>query len=617
MWVVIIVAILLTAALISCYSSEDIIDTLPMTVCGVILLLYLLAFGRLLYAIDFISFAVLAGSAILIMRKKRLLLPALGRILLQPYLIISILLLVGITFFVREQIFTWWDDINFWSTDAKALYYLNGFPGKYGNVSPEFGDYPPVTSLFKWLFLHFSPKHYVQGLQFAGYYCLNIVLLMPLLRMLRKRNIPVQAAGSILLLFLPGIVNGVLFYGTCADVTMGIAYGALLWSIWDRNGHTANFYMARIALFASVLSLTKSVGILWTLSAFLFLLLVPGERRKRCLVLPAFIVLLTEGSWVTFCLVNRRIAKLTSAGIHMAAGGYHIPDNTVEKIGFFLKGFLFIPMHSDQNITFDLSSFAMLLILVLLPLLFNRTGICTAREGKKLSVFMLIMAFVIYGAIFVAHISIFQTEAQYLDAAAMALSLSRYGVPYTMGGLYLLTGIALSAAEQAGQEVLPKKMRLIYICCAVFILLTADYRGMYSGLAGYRKLLGENRQHFAQMIDADGQKFLAKTKDNSVLWGKRVLYLRDSTKIHWVKDTYISNEAAPIALVYSDYNTSGMTAEQTGSLIMASHASYLYVDAVSGDTGSNLGVYTEDGTFSCGEIYRIIQTNGSVRLEKQ
>ena len=89
-------------------------------------------------------------------------------------------------------------------------------------------------------------------------------------------------------------------------------------------------------------------------------------------MLPAFIVLLTEGSWVTFCLVNRRIAKLTSAGIHMAAGGYHIPDNALEKIGFFLKGFLFIPMHSDQNITFDLSSFAMLLILVLVPLLFNR-----------------------------------------------------------------------------------------------------------------------------------------------------------------------------------------------------------------------------------------------------
>lgn len=617
MWVVIIAAILLAAALISYYSSEDISDTLPITVCGMILLLYMLAFGRLLYAIDFISIAVLAVSAILIWRKKRILLPALGRILLQPYLIISIFLLIGITFCVREQIFTWWDDINFWSTDAKALYYLNGFPGKYGNVSPEFGDYPPVTSLFKWLFLHFSPKHYVQGLQFAGYYCLNIVLLMPLLRMLRKRNIPVQAAGSILLLFLPGIVNGVLFYGTCADVTMGIAYGALLWSIWDRNGHTANFYMARIALFASILSLTKSVGILWALSAFLFLFLIRGERRKRCLLLPAFIVLLTESSWAIFCLCNRRIAKLTSAGIHMAAGGYHIPDNAVEKIGFFLKGFLFIPMHSDQNITLDLSSFAMLLILILVPILFIRTGICTTREGKKLSVFMLIMAFVIYGGIFAAHISIFQTEAQYLDAAAMALSLSRYGVPYTMGGLYLLTGIALSAAEQAGQEVLPKKRRLIYICCAVFILLTADYRGMYSGLVGYRKLLGENRQHFEQMIDADGRIFLAKTKDNSVLWGKRVLYLRDSAQIHWVKDTYISNEAAPIALVYSDYNTSDMTADQTGNLIMASHASYLYVDDVSGDTGSNLGVYTEDGTFSCGEIYRIIQTNGSVRLEKQ
>ena len=72
MWVVIIAAVLLAAALISYYSSEDISDTLPITVCGMILLLYMLAFGRLLYAIDFISIAVLAVSAILIWRKKEL-----------------------------------------------------------------------------------------------------------------------------------------------------------------------------------------------------------------------------------------------------------------------------------------------------------------------------------------------------------------------------------------------------------------------------------------------------------------------------------------------------------------------------------------------------------------
>lgn len=613
MWILIITAILLAAALISYYSGEDIGDTLCVTVCGTILLLYILAFGRFLLAIDLISIALLVCCTILMVRNRQTL-QGIRKALLQPYLIVSILLLAGITFCVREQIFTWWDDINFWSTDAKALYYLNGFPGKYGNVSPEFGDYPPVTSLFKWLFLHFSPGLYIQGLQFAGYYCLNAILLMPLLRTLRKKSILLQAAGSILLLFLPGIVNGVLFYGTCADVTMGVAYGALLWSIWDREGHCEKFYVIRIAFLAAILSLTKSVGILWAFSALLFMLLIRKERGKHCLLIPTFMVMLTEGSWVLFCLCNRRIAKLTSAGLHMATGGYHIPDNAAEKIHFFLKGFLLIPMHSDQNITFDLSSFAMLLILVLVPLLYSRTGICSVRQGKKLSVFMLIMAFFIYGAIFIAHISIFETEAQYLDAAAMALSLSRYGVPYTMGGLYLLMGIALSAAER---EKTAKKMQLIYICCACFILLTSDYGGMYSGLAGYREKLEENRNHFDQMLDTDGKRFLAYTDNDRALWGKRVLYLRDSTKIHWVKDTYISNEAAPIALVYADYNTSDMTADQIGSVIIASHAAYLYVDAVAGDPAMNLGKYTDDGTFYCEKIYRIIQEDGTVRLQKQ
>lgn len=615
MWIVLLAAVLSTAVLIAYCADEDLADTIPVTVCGLILLLYLLSFGRGLWLMDYISPAVLAGTVFLLWKKSAGNREALTGQIRNPAVLIMLILLAVLTVCVKNEIFTWWDDINFWATDAKAIYYLNGFAGKYGNVAPEFGDYPPATSLFKWVFLHASPEHYQEGLQFAAYYCLNAVLLMPLLRLLGRRSIPVQAAGGILLLFLPGVINGILFYGTCADVTMGIAYGALLWAIWDHDGHSENWYNIRIALYAAVLVLTKSVGIFWALSAFVFLLCVRRTRSRKTWI-PVLTVMAAEGSWLTFCLLMRRVAKLTSAGIHMAAGHYQLPDNTPEKIRYFLKGFLLIPMHSDQNFTLDLSNAAMFLILLLACLLLGRIKGMEKCEAGRVFRYLLLMGLLCYGFIFAAHITVFQTESQYLDAANMALSMSRYGAPFTMGGLYLLMGIALAAAQKFRQERSGRKAALICGICALSVLLTADYQGMYRAVIGYRAELSENRAYVSGMIDDAGRIFLKKTAGNRQLWGKRILYLRDDTVIHWVKDTYISSQASPEAVVYNGIDLSTMSSQTVLAEIQASHAQFLYVDPVAGDPGAVFDSMTEDGSFEYALLYRICRNNGTIILQK-
>lgn len=75
----------------------------------------------------------------------------------------ALLMTAVVTICVGSKLVSWWDDYNFWATDVKSIYYLDGFAGKYTNVAPEFGDYPPATQMIKWWFLHFHPDSLKKG----------------------------------------------------------------------------------------------------------------------------------------------------------------------------------------------------------------------------------------------------------------------------------------------------------------------------------------------------------------------------------------------------------------------------------------------------------------------
>ena len=72
-----------------------------------------------------------------------------------------------------------------------------------------------------------------------------------------------------------------------------------------------------------------------------------------------------------FCLLNRRVAKLTGAGVKIAlSGDFTLPDNTMIKMGHFLRGFAFYPMHMDNTWGVDLSSLAILVLVIAVVILF-------------------------------------------------------------------------------------------------------------------------------------------------------------------------------------------------------------------------------------------------------
>lgn len=637
MWLITAFAVIFLSALAADHFKKRITDTLPLAAGILVIILYILAFFRALFLIDLLSLGTLLGTGIFLYRKRKaegapLSLSRLTVYLPELFAILAVLLLLTVS--QLPKIATWWDDINFWATDAKALRSLNGFAGKYGNAAPEFGDYPPAISLFKWFFLHMSSKIYREGLGFAGYLCMNFLFLLPLLSGVlntlfespdRPKGIKRFLICLSVLVFpvlLPTVANVVCFQGTCADVTMGILYGVLLLSVL--KDQESIFSFLQIAVYGSVLVLTKSVGIEWAVFAFFFFLLIGKSLRRLSVYLPWIFVLLTEVTWLIFCLINRRVSKLTSAGVRIASsGGGSLIDTAKQKGAQFLEGILIHPMHTDHTAMIDLPLIAFFLLLIALIVILGIRKKYPAGTRNRLLIFTLLTAFIAYGIIFLGHISIFAGETQYETGEVMAISISRYGAPFTIGMMILLLGILTEDKKEDPGKEEPSdgntrgegfriRQLIPTLICAVFVLFTCDYPGVYEGLIGYRTHLEEDRNAREAMIDENGHRFAEEAALISELKGKRILILQDQGTVHWVHNAYLNLEVSPAAPVYESVDPEALTGSSLRQVIVSSHASYVYAENMEGATKEAFsGLLSDD--FSFETVYRA-EKDGSLSL---
>lgn len=633
MFIFSVVALLLLAAVIAYKNNCDISLSLPVTTGGLILVLYILAYFRALGFIDILGILIIvAVIAVSVLNAKKqnaqgYQLPAVLKHVATP---ISLVMMIGLAVLTISQLgvkASWWDDLNYWATDAKALYYLEGFSGKYGNVAPEFGDYPPALSLFKWFFMHFS-NTYVEGLGYSAYQCLNFILIVPLFHNLGRgkwKHIPFYALGCVVLYYIPSVCNVVGYEGACADVTMALLYGNLLWFIWQLAQYYKGtqelppnckgaqelplnckgtqelppyFIIAGVGIFSAVLVLTKSVGIEWVAYAFIFfILLTRGINREhiKYIAVMWLLPLICEGSWMSFCLLNRRVAKLTSSGVHMVtSGNMDVSGYAAEKAGYFVRGYMFEPMHTGHSGVIDLpASCYLILILAVLILLTVRKTV-DRSEGVKLIVYTIATAVLAYGIIFVGHITIFAAETQYSSSDIMAISMSRYAAPFTLGMLMFLMHFMLDRSDN---------LNLTYIVLAAFVLVTCEYITPFKAITG-NQMPADEIDNIRLEMTKDATPFITAVASDDSLWGRRVLYLRDDHKAQWVSSAYINLECAPVAVVYGGIANDTMTRDDMEYILSSSHASYLYSDEVEGDATA-LFEGMLDGEFEYNRLYKI------------
>lgn len=636
----------------------SLVEAMPVFLCGLVLVLYGLAMVHRLSWIDGIAGIVIGLFTVWVISRGRDGRIEFGRTCLnsmtQPSFVTAVMLLAVIVLCTSGKVVTWWDDINFWATDVKSLYYLDGFAGKYGNVAPEFGDYPPGAQLAKWWFLHFSPQVFREGLAFAGYYVMNMVFLLPLLRNLKGRNLPVMVLTAAALWFFPSIAEVYGYEGFCADLTMACIYGGFLLAVTDRKGKTELFYYGRLALYLSVLVLVKSIGFVWALFGLIFLVLyqhgadrVRGTERMRNRKLIPVVALpvLTGGSWMLFCLLMRRITKTTTTAVkYVTTDEYGFSGYAGEFAAAFLKAFVGSPLHKEKSIAVDMTPLGLYLCICLLVILFCGTGgsgsaasgphsrlhrrvggffdkmhILPDNAGRTVLWFSMASGAAFYGIIFLAHITIFATETQYLEASGMISSIERYGAPFTIGTLIFLAGIWLDYGEKVfmkgGMPALFRKYGT-YLCFILFVALTAGYRIGYHGLAGYRNEVDAKLQERAGMIGEDEARFLEAAGLLGTDYSARVCYIRRGDEPRWVNNSYVSYEASPVSVVYQSVNLDDAPTDWMVQEIRSTHAGYLYVEETDADTGAVFNGLTEPGKFSCETLYRIEDTGAEMKLAR-
>lgn len=266
------------------------VEAVPIGVCVQVLLLYVLCFGNGLWLWDYVSVALIVGAGIYVWRMQREkrgeLLGFAGRELFSAGAVTAILMTVLVTVCVCNKTVSWWDDYNFWATDVKSIFFLDGFAGKHANVAAEFGDYPPGTQMMKWWFLNLSPKEFKEGLMFAGYYFLNMSFLFPFLKHLKKRNPVVMLLAGMLLWLFPSVAEAFWIDGCCADLTMAMAYGAFLTAVIDHKGKSNLLYYGRQSLYLMIVVLCKNTGFIWVAFGLVFtfgyhILVNKREAEKR------------------------------------------------------------------------------------------------------------------------------------------------------------------------------------------------------------------------------------------------------------------------------------------------------------------------------------------------
>ena len=620
MFIIHILSLLTFILILGFFLKEKLTDCIPAAVSLLILLLYGLSFGNLLWLTDILAPLFLLGSGIFVFKmdseKRKEFAVFATKELHTPAFLTALLLFLAVTVCVSGKLTSWWDDYNFWATDVKSIFYLDGFAGKYENVAAEFGDYPPGTQMMKWWFLHFSPSEFKEGLMFAGYYVCNLAFLVPLLERIKKKNIITMTIGAALLWLFPSMVEAFWMDRCCADFTMAVIYGAFLTAVLDREGHSSLFYYGRQACYLMVLVLCKNTGAIWLAFGILFTLLYHFLHRKdeifaqdrkavkSGLLAVILLPVLTEGSWLFFCLMNRRVAKLTGVAVHMATGSMNIPDVQGQMVDAFVTAFLKWPLHRYSTAILNLSPLMMVILVLAIYALLGIRKKITGKDSIFLFLSALLSAAAFYSLNLISHLTIFAVETQYLEPFGMVSSIERYGAPFTIGSLYLIAYLVLKKENGT----------LGFLLCTIPVLLTADYQGSYRALTGYRSTTEEIRQEREDIVDEKAEDFLkavgAGTKESI----GRVLYLRDVLDISWVRNAYVSFEAAPVSVMYGNISGGTTDNEALRKTIEESHAGYLYVEPLDEENRELFAPFMDGTEFSYDTLYRITENGGRILL---
>lgn len=572
--------------------GDSLTQTLPVTLCSIGAVLYILAFFRKLHWITAILAACLLGLGILLavrIRRDgfRQAVKAACQPLREAQFWINALVLAAAILLVNYRQVLEWDAYNFWGADIKSLFYRNGFAERYSNVASDFGDYPPNTQLIIWWFLHMFGSC-DEGLMFGGYFFYGGLLLFSATSRLRLKRVPHQViagfCAALLLFALPSIADTSWYRALYVDPVMAILWGCLLCAIVLDCACTERFRYYKCLILLTAITLTKSIGFMWAMYAVVLYLIWNGVSKRHLRIACGMAAVIAAGCipWNVYCRLLGRSTYLTgslapSVGSQARAvlnGTFFSSGYNLAYIKAYIKAFLLESVHRADTGSVDLTP-ALVMLLVLL--LFS--AFCLTRWLPKGRFFRL-MGFIIgvygltYFILLCGHLTIFYYETQYLESANMLTQMTRYGAPMNLG--FLILGASMCMEKAKLPENLSEVRRAEVILpglAALVILLCAGYTTMADCLIEGHDPLNPQRLEKRALFAENYADFLEEASQVPVTGERQRILLLYSAEEY---NPIVSFLASPIS-VQNVYYGENLTEETLWAMIDRWGASWIYI----------------------------------------
>ena len=292
------------------YFRRDFADTLPLSVMGIILTLYIAGFFGALKAGVFLilGFAlvlwILSGGRLIWEKSAKEYLLKRFRAEGLYFVILYIVLIV-----LNVGRLAWHhDELSHWMTCVKAMTGIDDFAANFALSDADFASYPPGMALFQYFFqkLHEffdGAALFSEWRPYVAFQLFCCSLFFPALKRLKFHRLwkPVLFAALMLipLVFYPDFFAAVLI-----DPVLGVMAGAAFIFLFACEDASLTEKTAYITLLCALLVLMKDAGIFF--SVFISAAYIPytlkktkAPRWKPALisVIPLLSVLIAKGSW--------------------------------------------------------------------------------------------------------------------------------------------------------------------------------------------------------------------------------------------------------------------------------------------------------------------------------
>lgn len=503
MGVVNVLGVLCAAALLSARYRRRLEETLPLTVCLGMLVLFVLGMLRRLNWVDGLSIALLIVTLIwLVFRFVRE--KAFGTVLfkfLKEYILTPGLVCVAVMavlFWVLASVRYVIDgsELNYWAVEVKSLWYSNGLVDGAHHCALRFSSYTPGMQLVEWWYLHVFGA-WQESIVYFGLFFTRSLMLLPLLRKATFRQWYLMVLYVIGAVMGPTVFSGAVYNALTTDAAMGFFFGYSLFYLWDATKREGNELVVGAGLAAMVL--TKQIAIVWALAAlFFFFWICQGKRQgkfTRRWVAALALPLLCWLAWFVFCKVMGLENDLVTTGSNsvqeLLQGTYQRPSGTGNILKFITKAFFLSPLNrsGDWDGTrayLGLSMAGWLVVFAGVPLLCRRSiqGEAPLKRGSaavRLAHFSTGLGLAYLLIYIISFFTIFSKEV-YRHANNMesiVQLMDRYFVPFYFGMAYLCLGIVtgeMQRLREAGSVAAPRR---IFAGLAAVLFAFGNYQAMW------------------------------------------------------------------------------------------------------------------------------------------